>query len=108
MTRNHDKAVMTKDELQSIANIILQEAAKRGADQAEVGIASNKGFSVTAREGDVETIEYHQDKSIDVVVYFGKRLGAASLSDVRHDAICAAVEAACHIAKFTGEDPASG
>ena len=91
-----------------MARHILSEAAKRGADQAEVSISSNKGFTVTARESDVETIEYHQDKSIDVIVYFGKRLGAASLSDVRHDAISAAVDAACHIAKFTGEDPASG
>ena len=102
------KSVLNTDELQSIASVILKEAAKRGAHQAEVSIASNKGFSVTAREGDVETIEYHQDKSIDVIVYFGRRLGAASLSDVRYEAICAAVDAACHIAKFTGEDPASG
>jgi PmbA protein len=108
MTLSTQKAVLGTDELQNIANVILQEAKKRGADQAEVGIAANKGFSVTAREGDVETIEYHQDKSIEVMVYFGKRLGAASLSDVRHEAIVAAVEAACHIAKFTGEDPASG
>ena len=73
-----------------------------------MGIAANKGFSVSARGGDVETIEYHQDKSIDVAVYFGKRGGTAGLSDVSHAAIVAAVEAACHIAKFTGEDPASG
>lgn len=108
MMESQPKSVLNIDELQSIAAVILKEAAKRGADQAEVAIASNKGFSVTAREGDVETIEYHQDKNIDVVVYFGKRLGASSLSDIRHDAICAAVDAACHIAKFTGEDPASG
>ena len=108
MTQLIQKSALTTDELQEIAKTILQEAAKRGADQAEVSIAANKGFSVSAREGDVETIEYHQDKSIDVAVYFGKRCGAASLSDVRTDAITAAVEAACHIAKFTGEDPASG
>lgn len=108
MMDTQQKSVLNTDELQTIAAVILKEAAKRGADQAEVAIASNKGFSVTAREGDVETIEYHQDKNIDVVVYFGKRLGAASLSDIRHEAICAAVDAACHIAKFTGEDPASG
>ncbi len=108
MTQLRQKALLSTEELQAIAGSILKEAAKRGADQAEVGIDSNKGFSVSAREGDVETIEYHQDKSIDVAVYFGKRCGSASLSDVRPEAIVAAVEAACHIAKFTGEDPASG
>lgn len=108
MTETIQKAVLGTDELQNIASTILSEAAKRGADQAEVSISANQGFTVTAREGEVETIEYQQDKGIDVVVYFGKRLGAASLSDIRHEAICAAVDAACHIAKFTGEDPASG
>jgi PmbA protein len=108
MMHSQEKSVLSTDELKNIASIILRESAKRGADQAEVSIASNKGFSVTAREGDVETIEYHQDKSISVAVYFGKRCGSSSLSDVREEAICAAVDAACHIAKFTGEDPASG
>lgn len=108
MTLRHNKPMLNTDDLQSVANLILSEANKRGANQAEVSIAANKGFTVTARDADVETIEYHQDKSIDVVVYFGNRLGAASLSDVRPEAITAAVEAACHIAKFTGEDPASG
>ncbi len=108
MTQTIQKSVLNTDELQTIASDILKEAAKRGASHAEVGIDANKGFSVTAREGDVETIEYHQDKSIDVVVYFGKRCGTASLSDIRPEAISAAVDAACHIAKFTGEDPDSG
>ena len=108
MTGTIQKSVLGVNELQVIASSILSEAAKRGADQAEVSIAANQGFTVTAREGEVETIEYQQDKGIDVVVYFGKRLGAASLSDIRHEAICAAVDAACHIAKFTGEDSASG
>lgn len=103
-----EKSMLSLDDLKNLANDILREAKNRGADQAEVGIAANKGFTVEAREGDVETVEYHQDKSIDVAVYFGKRTGSASLSDVRPEAIAAAVEAACHIAKFTGEDVASG
>ena len=76
MMQTLQKSVLSTDELQTIASDILKEAAKRGASHAEVGIDANKGFSVTAREGDVETIEYHQDKSIDVVVYFGQRCGA--------------------------------
>lgn len=92
----------------TVANDILQAAQQRGASQAEVGILANKGFSVSVHGGDVETIEYNQDKAIEVVVYFGKRKGSASLSDLRPEAIYAAVDAACHIAKFTDEDPAAG
>lgn len=94
--------------LQTLSQDILAEATKLGAAQAEVGITTNKGFVVSAHNGDVETVEYNQDKDISINVYFGKRIGTASISDVRKEAIRDAVEAACHIAKFTDEDPASG
>lgn len=94
--------------LQSLCQTILTEAKRAGADQAEVSAAANKGFSVTALQGEVETVEYNQDKVIEITVYFGKRRGSASISDMRPQAIQAAVEAACHIAKFTDEDPYAG
>lgn len=103
-----EKKFFDANQIQSISHNILQEAKRLGAHQAEVGIVIDKGFSVTAREGDVETIAYNQDKVIEIRVFFGKRSGSASLSDMRPEAIHAAVEAACHIAKFTDEDPASG
>jgi PmbA protein len=99
---------MQDNVLQELSQMILQEAAKKGATQAEVNISANKGFTVNAREGDVETVEYHQDKVIEITVYFDKRCGVAGLSDIRPEAVRSAVDAACHIAKFTGEDPASG
>lgn len=102
------KADFDTDKLQQISRDILAEALRNRATQAEVGIAVNKGFSVTAHDGDVETVEYNQDKVVEIKVYFGKRTGSASLSDLRPEAIRAAVEAACHIAKFTDEDPAAG
>jgi PmbA protein len=93
---------------EAMAEEVLREAKRKGASEAEVGIAFNKGFSVSAREGEVETVEYNQDKIVEIKVYFGKKSGSASISDLRDEAIKAAVEAACHIAKFTSEDPAAG
>lgn len=96
------------NQLQSISQDILKEAARLGATEAEVSIGASKGFSVTAREGDVEKVEYNQDKVVEIQVYFGKRTGASSISDLRPEAIKSAVEAACHIAKFTDADEAAG
>jgi PmbA protein len=96
------------ESLKSISLMILDEAKRCGAEHAEVNVAANKGFSVSAREGNVETVEYNQDKSIEITVFMGKKTGSSSISDVRSQAIRDAVEAACHIAKFTDEDPASG
>ncbi len=97
-----------QQQLEELAATILQETKRQGADSAEVDIAINKGFNVTARKGDVESVEYHQDKIIDITVYVGKKLGAASISDIRQEAIEAAVKAACHIARYTDEDIAAG
>lgn len=101
-------SVMNSNQLEALSQEILREAVRCGAQQAEVSIAANKGFSVAVREGDVETVEYNQDKVIDITVYVGKSSGSASISDIRPEAMRAAVEAACHIAKFTDQDPAAG
>lgn len=95
-------------QLKKLVAEILDEATKQGATAAEVDVGANKGFSVTARKGDVESVEYHQDKIIDITVYFGKRTGSSSLSDFRPEAIRQAIQAACNIARFTDEDPYSG
>lgn len=105
------KEITTIDNPQSLQNlceIIIAEAKKLGASQSEVSITTTKGFSVSAHNGDVESVEYNQDKFIELTVYFGKRSGSASLSDIRLASIKSAVEAACHIAKYTDEDHASG
>lgn len=102
------QTIMNADNLQLIAKDILQQAQKNGATQAAVTISANKGFSVDAHDGDVETVEYHQDKSIEINVLFGQRSGSSSISDLRPESIRSAVEAACHIAKFTDEDPMAG
>src|SRR3990167_1213016 len=108
MNKQSDRNQLNESLLQSIAQDILNEALRKGATQAEVNVSANKGFYVTAHNNDVETIEYNQDKSIEITVFFGKRMGTTSLSDIRKEAVNAAVEAACHIAKFTDEDEASG
>lgn len=95
-------------QLQNLISDILQEAHNQGATSAEADIGFNKGFSVTAHNGDVESVEYSRDKAIGITVYFGKRSGSSSLSDLSKEAIDEAVKAACNIARFTDEDPCSG
>ena len=94
--------------IQELVTDVLREAKKQGATSAEVDVSANKGFNVMVRMGDVETVEYNQDKIIEVTVFFGKRCGSASMSDIRPEAIRDCVKAACNIAKFTDEDEFSG
>ena len=60
----------SEEHLKSLVTDILQEATSGGASSAEVDVSFNKGFTVIARKGDVESIEYNQDGSIKKIEFF--------------------------------------
>lgn len=98
----------TKDILEQQLPEALNYAKAQGADQAEIMASNDKGFSVTARLGEVETCEYHNQRSLAVTVYRGKAKGSASTNDIKPEAILRTIDAALNIAKFTAEDDCSG
>lgn len=95
-------------QLCEIAQKSLQFAKRSGADSAEVEITEEKGFSVSARAGEVETLEHHQSKSLVVTIFKNQRTGSASTSDLSDAAITAAVEKAYTIATYTSRDEYAG
>ena len=95
-------------ELQTLSRDLLAKAKAKGASSVEVAASVSGGFSLNVRMGDVETVEYHHDKSMGLTVYFGQRKGSASTSDMRAQSIAQTVDAACAIAKMTSEDPCNG
>lgn len=95
-------------ELEAVVSSALDEARARGADQAEVAVSHDIGLSATARLGDVEHLEYTNDRGIGITVYCGSRKGSASTSDISPEAISEAVGKACTFATFTAEDKHSG
>ena len=94
--------------LESRVAAALEQARNLGADACEVGASVDQGAGVNVRLGEVETVELSRDQGFAVTVYVGKRKGSASSSDAGEDSIRAAVEKAMAIARYTGEDPASG
>jgi PmbA protein len=86
----------------------LEYAKARGATDAEVEISAAVGQAVTVRRGEVETVEYNRDKGLGITVYFGRRRGNASTSDLSPEAVERTVDAACAIARHTAEDEAAG
>ena len=99
---------MDNSQLEQAAEIALQHAKSLGATAAEVGVSQNNGLSLTVRKGDVETLEYNNDKGLGITVYFGQAKASSSTSDFRTEAIYEAVDAACNIAKHTQEDEFAG
>ncbi len=96
------------DQLEDLVRMALEEADSKGVDQAEVAASHDIGLAATARLGDVENLEYTNDRGVGITVYKGSRKGNASTSDIRPEAIREAVGKAFAFATFTAEDPNAG
>ena len=95
-------------DLLALVELALEEARVLGASQAEAAISMDVGLSVSARLGEVETVEYQRDRGMGVTVYFGTRKGSASTGDLGAKALRETVAKACTIAKYTAADPCAG
>ncbi len=93
---------------QALMTLALDEARRLGADQAEVAVSQDIGLSATARLGDVENLEYTNDRGFGVTVFRSSRKGNASTSDLSEAAVREAVAKACAFASCTAEDPYAG
>ena len=84
------------------------EVARRAGCTAAVSVNAGNGLSVGVRSGEVETLEYHRDKSLAVTVYQGQRKGSATTTDFSTQAIAETVAAAVRIAADAEPDPYAG
>ncbi len=100
--------VAREAQLRELVASVLAEARRCGASAAEATVDLSQGLSVTVRLAEVETVEHTRDKGIGVTVYFGKRRGSASSTDLSPAALAETVRAACAIARYTAEDEAAG
>jgi PmbA protein len=96
------------EELSGIVERALEEARRGGATQAEAGVSTDTGLSVTVRFGEVETLEYQRDRGMGVTVYVNGHKGSASTADLSWQAVSETVHKALSIARFTAEDPFAG
>lgn len=98
----------SRAELEPWVHDALAGARAAGATQADAGVAVSRGLSLTVRKGEVESVEFHHDRELSVEVYFGQRSGSASTADLTQRGLAQALEAACAIARASGEDPCAG
>ena len=94
--------------MSDVVEFTLKCARERGVTQAEAVASHELGLSATARLGDVENLEYTNDKGIGVTVFVNACKGSASTSDFGETAIREAVDKACSIAKHTAADDCAG
>ena len=98
----------TETGLRSLVEQILEVAQRAGATDAEVSANDETGLGVTVRRGELETVEFNQDRGFGITVYLGQQKGSASTSDSSGGAIEETVRAALDIARYTQSDAANG
>ena len=99
---------MGREELEALVRAALEEAKARGVDQAEVAASADTGLAATARLGDVENLEFTNDRGLWITVYKDSRKGSASTSDTQPESIREAVAKACTFADCTAQDEYAG
>ncbi|MGC7560625.1 metalloprotease PmbA [Pasteurella sp. PK-2025] len=108
-TQEKSTALLKQQEqiLRDAVNYAIEVAKKAGAT-AEVAVTKVNGLSVSTRLQDIENVEFNNDGALGISVYLGQQKGNASTSDLSHEAIKNAVEAALAIAKYTSPDDCAG
>ncbi len=94
--------------LEQTAHTAIELLKKYQVSDYEISLGSSSGVSTVVRLGEVETLQYHLDKSFDVNVFFGKKKGHASSVDISKASLEKTIESACLIAKYTQEDTFNG
>lgn len=101
----HDR---DQQQLEKVAEQVLDFAKQEGASSAEVAVQIALGFSVNVRNSQIDTVEHNHDKGVSITVYRGQASGSASTTDMNADSLRQVVQAAINIAKYTQEDPCNG
>ncbi len=93
---------------EQIVTEILETVKKKGATDAEVVYSKGSGLAISVRNGDVDTIENSEDRTLMLTVYRGKTKGSASTAILDKPSIDLTIDKALEIAKLTQADEFAG
>ena len=101
-------SLISKDSCLGLMQQVLHYAKENGGTNAAVSLSQEEGFSVDVRMKTVDTLAFHDTRSVGVTVYVGHRQGNASTTDLSEDALKAMVSHAYDIASVSAEDTCFG
>ena len=93
---------------QDKAETALKYAKSLGANEASVSFADGEGFSLTARNRAIETVQDYKDQSFSITVYLDKSVGSASSNNLSESAIKATIDKAFSLSSLTATDDCNG
>src|ERR1700754_5012826 len=94
--------------LTDLAQRLIEEARKAGADAADAVAVRSVSQSVEIRDGAVEESERSESDDLGLRVFVGKRQAVVSTSDIRGDGVQALATRAVAMARVAPEDRFAG
>ncbi len=108
----HTNSDASATKLKFLAEVIVEQALKSGAAEAEAVAFEGDEFSVHVRMGEVDELTESGSRAMGLRVFFeaegGQRTASTSTSDLSEDGLRRLVSGAIELAKVTGADPFAG
>ena len=99
---------MSEESIEHKIKFALDYAKRIGADQSSLNFGSASGFSVTAQNGSIDTVENYQDQRFSISIYLNSSIGSASSNDLSNTTIKKTIEKAHSLASLTAADKCNG
>lgn len=99
---------MSEESIEHKIKFALDYAKRIGADQSSLNFGSASGFSVTAQNGSIDTVENYQDQRFSISIYLNSSIGSASSNDLSNTTIKKTIEKANSLASLTAADKCNG
>lgn len=99
---------MPQDQLEQVAQDLVQRAMKAGATAADATVREGDEFSTSIRLRQIESLKEAASKVLGLRVFRGTRSASSYSSDFSPSSLNQLVERTLAMAQVTSEDPASG
>jgi PmbA protein len=91
-------------ETKALAEQLVKNCLKKGADAAEVYIESGRNLSIEVRNGEIETVQESAAKGVGFRVFVKGRMAFSSCNDFSEAALDSTISSAIEFAKITTAD----
>ena len=99
------KVIADLDRLQGVAEHALAHLKTRGADHAEISVATGSNLEVSVRMGEVDLVKEAASSGMSVRIVHGDRSATSSTNDLAPEAVAAFLDRTLEMAELSEPDP---
>ncbi len=95
---------MNNKERLELAKWVVQQAQKKGADNAAADLGKSRQIEVEFRNRKLDVLKESTQNSLDLSIYVDKKYSSSSTSDLRKDSLGKFIDEAIAMTKYLGAD----